>query len=110
MVVVFTPPIHPGEILREQFLEPLGLSAGALARELGVPRTRIERISREEMGISPDTALRLAKYFDTTPNVWLNMQAAFDLAVGAEELKDDLTAIHTRATGNDNYAEVRAKA
>ena len=105
MAVVFTPPIHPGEILREQFLEPLGLSAGVLARELGVPRTRIERISREEMGISPDTALRLAKYFDTTPNVWLNMQAAFDLAVGAEELKDDLAAIHTRGTGNDNHTE-----
>jgi len=96
MAVVFSPPIHPGEILREQFLEPLGLSAGALARELGVPRTRIERISREEMGISPDTALRLAKYFDTTPNVWLNMQSAFDLAIGAEDLKDDLKAIRTR--------------
>lgn len=62
----FDPPIHPGEILREEFLTPLGLSAGALAKALGVPRTRIERIVKEQMGISADTALRLAKYFDTT--------------------------------------------
>ena len=76
MVLKFTPPIHPGEILREQFLEPLGLSAGALARSLGVPRTRIERVVKEEMGISTDTALRLAKYFGTTPNVWLTRRRA----------------------------------
>jgi antitoxin HigA-1 len=96
MALKFTPPIHPGEILREQFLEPLGLSAGALARSLGVPRTRIERVVKEEMGISTDTALRLAKYFGTTPNVWLNLQQAYDLAVGAEQLKDDLAAITAR--------------
>jgi addiction module HigA family antidote len=96
MVLKFTPPIHPGEILREQFLEPLGLSAGALARSLGVPRTRIERVVKEEMGISTDTALRLAKYFGTTPNVWLNLQQAYDLAVGAEQIKQDLAAIPTR--------------
>lgn len=96
MVLKFTPPIHPGEILREQFLEPLGLSAGALARSLGVPRTRIERVVKEEMGISTDTALRLAKYFGTTPNVWLNLQQAYDLAVGSEQIKQDLAAIPTR--------------
>lgn len=96
MALKFTPPIHPGEILREQFLEPLGLSAGALARSLGVPRTRIERVVKEEMGISTDTALRLAKYFGTTPNVWLNLQQTYDLAVGAEQIKQDLAAIPTR--------------
>ena len=110
MPLIFDPPIHPGEILREQFLAPLALSAGALARELGVPRTRMERIVKEEMGISVDTALRLARYFDTTPNVWLNMQAAYDLAIGAATLKADLEAIHPREPGNDNHAAARLKA
>lgn len=98
----FDPPIHPGEILREEFLVPLGLSSGSLAKALGVPRTRIERIVKEQMGISADTALRLAKYFDTTPNVWLNLQTSYDLAVGAEALKEPLAAIQVRAPGNDN--------
>lgn len=110
MPLIFDPAVHPGEVLREQFLEPLGLSAGALARELGVPRTRIERIAKEEMGISIDTALRLAKYFDTTPNVWLNMQASYDLAIGAVELKADLDAIHKREPSNDNVAVERRPA
>jgi addiction module HigA family antidote len=96
MALKFSPPIHPGEILREQFLEPLELSAGSLARHLGVPRTRIERLVKEEMGVSTDTALRLAKYFGTSPNVWLNLQQAYDLAVGADQIKDDLAAIPTR--------------
>lgn len=104
MALSFSPPVHPGEILREQFLEPFGLSAGRLARELGVPRTRIERIVKEEMGISTDTALRLAKYFDTTPNVWLNLQQSYDLAVGAEQIKHDLATIHPRGAGNENSA------
>jgi addiction module HigA family antidote len=96
-MVQFDPPIHPGEILREEYLVPLGLSAGALAKALGVPRTRIERIVKQQMGISPDTALRLAKYFGTTPNVWLNLQADYDLAVQAEALKQPLAAIRPRA-------------
>jgi addiction module HigA family antidote len=98
----FDPPIHPGEILREEYLVPLQLSAGALAKALGVPRTRIERIVKEQMGISADTALRLAKYFDTSPNVWLNLQTGYDLAVEARALEADLAAIHTRVPGNDN--------
>jgi len=110
MPLTFDPPIHPGEVLREQFLEPLELSAGALARQLGVPRTRMERIVKEEMGISVDTALRLAKYFDTTPNVWLNMQATYDLAIGAAALRADLEAIHPREPGNDNVATAKLKA
>ena len=98
----FDPPIHPGEILREEFLVPLELSAGALARALGVPRTRIERIVKEQMGISADTALRLAKYFDTSPNIWLNLQTSYDLEVEGKALEAELAAIHTRPPGNDN--------
>ena len=101
----FDPPIHPGEILREEFLAPLAMSAGALAKAIGVPRTRIERIVKEQMGISPDTALRLAKYFDTTPNVWLNLQASYDLAIQAEALKGPLAAIRAHAAGNDNQPD-----
>lgn len=101
----FDPPIHPGEILREEYLVPLGLSAGALARALGVPRTRIERIVKEQMGLSADTALRLAKYFDTSPNIWLNLQTSYDLAVGASALEGQLAAIETRLPGNDNVPE-----
>lgn len=98
----FDPPIHPGEVLREEFLAPLELTAGALARALGVPRTRIERIVKEQMGISTDTALRLAKYFDTSPNVWLNLQTSYDLAVEARALEGELAAIRVRVAGNDN--------
>ena len=97
MPLQFDPPIHPGEILREQFLEPLGMSAGALARAIGVPRTRIERIVKEEMGISADTALRLARYFDTTPNVWLNLQNDYEISVGQRELKRELASIRPHA-------------
>jgi addiction module HigA family antidote len=73
------PPLHPGEVLREEFLIPLGLSAGAVARACGVPRTRIERIAAEQIGISTDTALRLGRYFGTTPDFWLNLQRAFEV-------------------------------
>lgn len=110
MPLTFHPSIHPGEILREQFLEPLGLSAGALARALGVPRTRIERVVKEDMGISVDTALRLARYFDTTPDVWLNLQRDFDLAVGAIRMRDELAAIRPRDADNDNATAVQARA
>ncbi|WP_407523154.1 HigA family addiction module antitoxin [Methylobacterium oryzisoli] len=83
------PPVHPGEILREEFMVPLGLSAYVIARECRVPRTRIERIAREEMGISADTALRLGRYFGIDPQVWLNLQTRYDMliaqrAIGAE--------------------------
>jgi addiction module HigA family antidote len=85
------------------------MSPGLLAKHLGVPRTRIERIVREEMGITADTALRLAKYFDTTPNVWLNMQASYDLAISAAALAPELEAITTRRPDNDNAAEPSRK-
>lgn len=85
--------IHPGEILREEYLAPLGLKAYSLARHLGVPRTRIERIAAEQTSVTPDTALRLARYFGTTPNFWLNMQAAFDLSKEATLKKAEIAAI-----------------
>ena len=72
-------PIHPGEILREEFLVPLGMSAHALAMELRVPAPRINDIVRERRAISPDTALRLSRFFSTTAQFWLNLQSSFDL-------------------------------
>lgn len=72
-------PAHPGEVLKELYLDPLGMSPYALARRLRVPRTRIERLVRGKTGISADTALRLARFFNTTPEYWLNMQRAWDL-------------------------------
>lgn len=71
--------VHPGEILREEFLIPLGMSANALALTLHVPAPRVNDIVRERRAITPDTALRLARYFNTTAEFWLNMQTAFDL-------------------------------
>ena len=87
------PPIHPGEILREEFLEPLKMTPYALARKLHVPRTRIERIVAEKIGISADTALRLAKFFKTTPEFWLNMQASYDLKIQSAAIKSELAEI-----------------
>ena len=76
------PPVSPGEILLEEFMKPLGLSANALALALRVPATRIGDIIRAEnpRGISADTALRLARYFGTSPEFWLNLRSAYDLA------------------------------
>ncbi len=78
-------PIHPGEFLREDFLAPLGLSANALALALRVPVTRISEIVRERRGITADTALRLARYFGTTPDFWMKMQMSYDLALAHRE-------------------------
>jgi addiction module HigA family antidote len=89
------PAIHPGEILREEFLNPLGMSAGALARRLKVPRTRIERVAAETHPITADTALRLSKFFDTTPEFWLSMQTSYDLSIEAVALAEELDAIET---------------
>ena len=72
-------PIHPGEILREEYMSPLGLSANSLARALGVTPARINDIVRERRGITADTALRLARYFGTDARSWMNLQSAFDL-------------------------------
>ena len=80
------PPMHPGEMLREEFLLPLGLSAGQVAKASGVPRTRIERIVREEMGISADTALRLGKILGTSAQFWVNLQARYDMLRAQAEI------------------------
>ena len=72
-------PIHPGEILREEFMVPLRLSSSALATALRVNAPRINDIVRERRAITPDTAMRLARYFDTTAQFWLNLQTAYDL-------------------------------
>jgi len=72
-------PIHPGETLREDFLKPLGLTANRLAMELIVPATRVNDIVRGKRAITADTALRLARYFGTTPQFWMNLQANYDL-------------------------------
>ena len=74
-------PVHPGEVLREDFLKPLGMSQNALAKALGVPPIRISQIVRGKRAITPETALRLARYFGTSPEFWLGMQAAYDLEV-----------------------------
>ncbi len=71
--------IHPGEILREEFMLPLNLSAHALAIALRVAAPRVNDIVRQKRGITPDTALRLARYFNTTPQFWLNLQVSYDL-------------------------------
>ncbi|TGQ46637.1 MULTISPECIES: HigA family addiction module antitoxin [unclassified Mesorhizobium] len=89
------PPIHPGEILREEYLNPLGLKPYTLAKKLHVPRTRIERLVAEQTPVTPDTALRLAKFFDTTPQFWMNMQTSYDLANLETELADAIAEIDT---------------
>ncbi len=77
-------PVHPGEILLEEFLEPLGLSQNRLARKLGVPPQRISAIVRGQRDITMDTAIRLAKFFQTTPYFWLNLQSHYDLEMAEE--------------------------
>tara|TARA_R110002012_G_scaffold319821_1_gene541454 strand:- start:1106 stop:1381 length:276 start_codon:yes stop_codon:yes gene_type:complete len=71
-------PMHPGEVLKELYLDPLEMGAIAFARRLGVPQTRIERLIKGTTGITPDTALRLARVFNTTPAYWVNLQAQYD--------------------------------
>lgn len=86
-------PLHPGEVLREEFLIPLDMSAGALAKVCGVPRTRIERLANEETAVTADTALRLSKAFGTTPALWLNLQNNYDVQVAERQIKAELENI-----------------
>jgi len=79
------PPVHPGEILREEFMGPLHLSMNKLALDLRVPVTRIAEIVHERRGITPDTALRLSRYFGTTPQFWLNLQTRYDLEIAQDK-------------------------
>lgn len=86
-------PMHPGEVLREEFLIPLKLTPYAVAKSCGVPRTRIERIAREELGVSADTALRLGKFFRTSADFWLNLQRDYDLLVAQKEIGKEVAKI-----------------
>ncbi len=81
------PPIHPGEILHEDFMNPLGISMSRLAIDLRVPVTRISEIVHERRGITPDTALRLGRYFNTSARFWMNTQSSYDLEVVQDELQ-----------------------
>jgi len=83
-------PIHPGEILREEYLTPLELSANALALALRVPATRIGEILKERRGISPDTALRLARYFKTDAQSWMNLQSNYDLKIAIQQHGEEI--------------------
>ena len=80
------PPIHPGEILLEDFMKPLGLSQYRVAKDIGVPPLRINQIVHGKRAVTVDTAMRLARYFGTSANVWLRIQARYDLEVAKEKL------------------------
>ncbi len=89
-------PIHPGEVLREDFLQPIDMSANALARQLHVPASRINDIVLERRGITADTALRLSRYFGGDAQSWLNLQTAYDLRVAELDasLQSAVMAVH----------------
>ncbi len=80
------PPVHPGEVLLEDFMKPLGLSTYRVAKDIGVPTLRISQIVRGHRAVSADTALRLARYFGTSPEVWMRLQAQYDLEVAQRQL------------------------
>jgi antitoxin HigA-1 len=92
--------IHPGEILREEFLEPMGITAHALAMALQVPAPRIHDIVRERRAVSVDTALRLAKYLGTSPEFWLGLQTDHDMAVARVAMGDALSRIGSFQTAS----------
>ena len=85
--------MHPGEMLREEFLKPLRLTPYAVAKACGIPRTRIERIAREELGITADTALRLARLFATSAEFWLNLQTRYDMLTAQRAIAKELKRI-----------------
>src|ERR1700722_10426997 len=90
------PPLHVGEVLREEFLAPLNLSPYNVAKALGVPRTRIERLVREETALTADTALRLSRYFGTTAEFWMNLQSGYELDCAKRALAAKLAKITPR--------------
>jgi addiction module HigA family antidote len=90
------PAIHPGEILREEFLGPMKLTPYAVAKAIGIPRTRIERLAREETPLTADTALRLSRYFGTTAAFWMGLQAQYDLEIAADQINKELKRIEPR--------------
>jgi addiction module HigA family antidote len=95
------PPIHPGELLLEEFLEPMELSQYRLAKDISVPARRINEIVHGKRGITADTALRLARYFDTSERFWMNLQMRYDLEVEKGRLRGRLVkevAVHRKAS------------
>ncbi|WP_431636181.1 HigA family addiction module antitoxin [Dyella sp. KULCS107] len=91
------PPVHPGEILREEFMKPFGLSANALATAIGVTAARVNEIANERRGVTADTALRLAAYFGTDAQSWMNLQKDYELECACRELAAELKHIRPRA-------------
>ncbi len=87
---------HPGVLLREEFLEPMGLTAYALAKAIGLPRSRVNNICKGEQGISAAVALRLGTFFDVDPRWFMNMQTKYDLHVQGEQLAEKIAAIRPR--------------
>lgn len=85
------PPVHPGEVLLEDFMKPHGLTSYRVAKDIGVPALRINQIVRGERGVSADTALRLARYFGTSAAVWMRMQARYELEVAQSELESRIS-------------------
>jgi addiction module HigA family antidote len=95
------PPIHPGEVLLEEFLEPMELSQYRLAKDISVPARRINEIVHGKRGITADTSLRLARYFDTSERFWMNLQTGYDLEVEKGRLRGRLVkevAVHRKAS------------
>lgn len=91
------PPVHPGDLLRVEFLAPLGLSAYRLAKSIGLPVTRVQEIVAKQRGFTGDTALRFARYFGNTPEFWMNVQRDYDLETAAARLGDRLDReVHPR--------------
>lgn len=80
-------PIHPGEIIKEEYLKPLSMSVNALALALRVPASRINDVVRQKRGVSIDTALRLARYFNTTSQFWMNLQISYDLKIATQNME-----------------------
>jgi len=88
-------PTHPGEMLRDEFLDPLGLTQRDLADAILVPYQRVNEIINQKRGITPDTALRLAKYFGNTPGFWMNLQLRYDLYQAQKSGREDINKIRT---------------
>ncbi|QDE40130.1 HigA family addiction module antidote protein [Luteibacter pinisoli] len=91
------PPIHPGEILREDYMRPMGLSANALALAIGVTAARVNELVNGKRGLTADTALRLARYFGTDPRSWMNLQLNYELELAERRIGDALENIRPRA-------------
>ena len=90
MTTTTLPPVHPGEILLEEFLEPMGISQYRLAKDISVPARRINEIVHGKRAVTADTALRLSRYFGTSDRFWLNLQTSYDLDVQRDRLGDRL--------------------